>query len=103
MHIVSSRAYAFDFILSFFLPFSLEGALLLLCVKCWTDLVWAYTAGVEVGVAGGRVNGVLLKVFTDVLCGGLRQQPVDALPEEQQGRYNWQIYDTAASKIRELH
>lgn len=47
--------------------------------------MWAYTAGVEVGVAGGRVNGVLFKVFTDVFCGGLREQPVDTLPEEQQG------------------
>ena len=41
----------------------------------------AHTAGVKVGVAGGRVNGVLFKVFTDVLCGGLRQQTVDTLPE----------------------
>lgn len=49
--------------------------------------MWAYTAGVEVGVAGGRVNGVLFKVFTDVFCGGLRQQPVDTLPEEQRGRF----------------
>lgn len=49
--------------------------------------MWAYTAGVEVGVAGGRVNGILFKVFTDVLCGGLRQQPVDTLPEEQDSRY----------------
>lgn len=38
------------------------------------------TGGVEVGVAARRVNGVLLKVFTDVLCGGLWQQPVDTLP-----------------------
>lgn len=48
--------------------------------------MWAYAAGVEVGVACGGVDGVLFKVFTDVLCGGLRQQPVDTLPEEQQGR-----------------
>lgn len=61
--------------------------------------MWAYTAAVEVGVAGGRVNGVLFKVFTDVLCGGLRQQPVETLPEEQQNRYNLQIQDNAASKI----
>lgn len=33
--------------------------------------MWAHTAGVEVGVAGSRVNGVLFKVFTDVLWGGL--------------------------------
>lgn len=46
----------------------------------------AYTAGVEVGVAGCGVNGVLFKVFTDVLCGGLRQQPVNTLPEEGQKR-----------------
>lgn len=49
----------------------------------WTDLVWAHTARVEVGITTGRVNGVLFKVFTDVLWGGLRQQPVDTLPEEQ--------------------
>lgn len=53
----------------------------------WTDLVWAYTASVEVGVTCGWVNGVLLEVFTDVLCGGLRQQPVDTLSEEQQGKF----------------
>lgn len=63
----------------------------------------ANTAGVEVGVAAGRVNGVLFKVFTDVLCGGLRQQPVDTLPEEQQGRETFQFQDSAASKILELH
>lgn len=40
----------------------------------------ADTGGVEVGVAGGRIDGVLLKVLTDVLSCGLRQQPVDALP-----------------------
>lgn len=44
--------------------------------------MWAHTAGVEVGITTGRVNGVLFKVFTDVLWGGLRQQPVDTLPEE---------------------
>lgn len=65
--------------------------------------MWANTAGVEVGVAAGRVNGVLFKVFTDVLCGGLRQQPVDTLPEEQQGRETFQFQDSAASKILELH
>lgn len=43
--------------------------------------MWAHAAGVKVGVAGGRVNGVLFKVFADVLCGGLRQQAVDTLPE----------------------
>lgn len=48
--------------------------------------MWAYTGGVEVGVTSSRVNRVLFKVFTDVFCGGLRQQPVNALPEEQQGR-----------------
>lgn len=42
--------------------------------------MWAHTAGVEVRVAGGGVDGVLLKVFTDVLRGGLRQQPVQTLP-----------------------
>lgn len=48
--------------------------------------MWANTAGVEVGVAGGGVNGVLFKVFADVLCGGLRQQPVHTLPEETTGQ-----------------
>lgn len=38
------------------------------------------TGGVEVGVASCRIDGVLLKVLTDVFCCGLRQQPVDALP-----------------------
>lgn len=46
----------------------------------------AHTTGVEVGVAGRRINGILFKVFTDVLCGGLRQQPVDTLPGEGQNR-----------------
>lgn len=55
--------------------------------QAWTDLMWSYTVGVEVWVAGGRVNGVLVKIFTDVLCCGLRQQSVDTLPEEQQGRF----------------
>lgn len=40
----------------------------------------ADTGGVEVGVASGGIDGVLLKVLTDVLSCGLRQQPVDALP-----------------------
>lgn len=65
--------------------------------------MWANTAGVEVGVAAGGINGVLFKVFTDVLCGGLRQQPVDTLPEEQRGQDTFQIQDSAASKILELH
>lgn len=47
------------------------------------DLVWPDVAGVQVGVAGGRINAVLLKVLTDVVWGGLRQQPVNALPEEE--------------------
>lgn len=65
--------------------------------------MWAYTAGDEVGVAGGRVNGVLFKVFAYVFCGGLRQQSVNTLPEEQQGRYsyNCEIQDTVASKFME--
>lgn len=49
--------------------------------------MWPYTAGVQVGVAGGGVDGVLLKVFTDVLRGGLRQKPVDTLSEEQRSRF----------------
>lgn len=53
----------------------------------WTDLVWAHTAVVEVGVTCGWVNGVLLEVFTDVLCGGLRQKPVDTLSEEQHSTF----------------
>lgn len=47
------------------------------------DLVWPDVAGVQVGVAGGRVNAVLLKVLTDVVWGGLRQQPVNTFPEEE--------------------
>lgn len=54
--------------------------------ECWTDLMWAYTGGVEVGVTSSRINGVLFKVLTDVFCGGLRQQSINALPEEQKGR-----------------
>ena len=46
----------------------------------------AHAAGVEVGVACRRVDGVLFKVFADVLCGGLRQQAVNTLPEEEQGK-----------------
>ena len=42
--------------------------------------MWAYDTGVEVGVAGARLNGVLLKVFVDVFSGGLRQQPIQTLP-----------------------
>lgn len=41
--------------------------------------MWAHTVGVEVRVAGGGVDGVLLQVFTDVLRGGLREQPVQTL------------------------
>lgn len=44
--------------------------------------MWADVVDVQVGVAGDGVNAVLVKVFTDVLRGGLRQQPVNALPEE---------------------
>lgn len=40
--------------------------------ECWTDLVWTHAAGVQVGVAGSRINAVLLEVFIDVFCGGLR-------------------------------
>ena len=47
-----------------------------------TDLVRPYVAGGQVGVTGGGVDAVLLKVFTDVVWGGLRQQPVNALPED---------------------
>lgn len=50
-------------------------------LRC-TDLVWAHAAGVEVGVASGRIDGVLFKVLADVLRGGLRQQAVDTLPAE---------------------
>lgn len=49
--------------------------------------MWAYTAGVEVWVTCGWVNGVLLEVFTDVLGGGLRQKPVDTLSEEQHSTF----------------
>lgn len=42
--------------------------------------MWSHTGGVEVGVAAGRVDGVLLKVLADVLCGGLGQQAVQTLP-----------------------
>lgn len=42
-----------------------------------------YVVGVQVGVTGGGVDAVLLKVFTDVVWGGLRQQPVNTLPEEE--------------------
>lgn len=43
-------------------------------------LMWSYTGWVEVGVTCGGVYGVLLKVFWDIFCGRLRQQPIDALP-----------------------
>lgn len=43
-------------------------------------LMWSYTGWVEVGVTCGWVYGVLLKVFWDIFCGRLRQQPIDALP-----------------------
>lgn len=43
--------------------------------------MWAYVVDIKVGVAGDRVDAVLFKVFTDVLWRGLRQQPVNALPE----------------------
>lgn len=46
--------------------------------------MWTHTGGVEVGVAAGRVDGVLLKVLADVLCGGLGQQPVETLPAGQE-------------------
>lgn len=46
--------------------------------------MWTHTGGVEVGVAAGRVDGVLLKVLADVLCGGLGQQPVETLPARQE-------------------
>lgn len=46
-----------------------------------TNLVRPYVADVQVGVAGGWVDAVLLKVLTDVVWGGLRQQPVNTLPE----------------------
>lgn len=48
-----------------------------------TNLVGPYVAAVKVGVAGGRVDAVLLKVLTDVLRGGLGQQPVNALPGDE--------------------
>lgn len=47
-----------------------------------TNLVRPYVADGQVGVAGGGVDAVLLKVLTDVVRGGLRQQPVNALPGE---------------------
>ena len=52
-------------------------------MNCQPDLVWAYDAGVEVGVAGAGLYGVLLKVFADVFCCGLRQQPIQTLPGER--------------------
>lgn len=52
---------------------------------CGTNLVRPYVVEVQVGVAGGRVDAVLLKVFTDVVRGGLRQQPVNTLPGEEIG------------------
>lgn len=42
--------------------------------------MWPDAGGVEVGVASCRIDGVLLKVLTEVFCCGLRQQPVDAFP-----------------------
>lgn len=42
--------------------------------------MWSDAGGVEVGVASRGIDGVLLKVLTDVFRCGLRQQPVDALP-----------------------
>lgn len=47
--------------------------------------MWPCVADVQVGVAAGGVDAVLLKVFADVVWGGLRQQPVNALPEEDIG------------------
>lgn len=47
--------------------------------------MWTCVADVQVGVAAGGVDAVLLKVFADVVWGGLRQQPVNALPEEDIG------------------
>lgn len=51
--------------------------------------------GVEVGVAGCRVDGVLLEVLTDVFCCGLRQQPVDALPVTYRTRNDFVIIISA--------
>lgn len=45
--------------------------------------MWPHAVDIQVGVAGGGVDAVLLKVFTDVVWGGLRQQPVNTLPEEE--------------------
>lgn len=48
-----------------------------------TNLVRPYVVDVQVGVAGGGVDAVLLKVFTDVVWGGLRQQPINTLPVKE--------------------
>lgn len=56
-------------------------------------LMWSYTGWVEVGVTCGGVYGVLLKVFWDIFCGRLRQQPIDALPiiKKKKNRGHWGV------------
>lgn len=37
---------------------------------------------VDIGISGGRINAVMAEVFTHVLRGGLRKQPINAFPWE---------------------
>lgn len=47
-----------------------------------TYLLWPQEVDVDIGVSGGRINAVMAEVFTHVLWGGLRQQPINAFPWE---------------------
>lgn len=45
-------------------------------------LLWPQEVDVDVGISGGRINAVMAEVFTHVLWGGLRQEPINAFPWE---------------------
>jgi len=43
-------------------------------------LAKAEEVDVNIGISGDRVDAVLAEVFTHILRGGLRQQPINAFP-----------------------
>lgn len=45
-------------------------------------LLWPQEVDVDIGISGSRINAVMAEVFTHVLWGGLRQQPINAFPWE---------------------
>lgn len=45
-------------------------------------LLWPQEVDVDIGIPGGGINAVMAEVFTHILRGGLRQQPINTFPWE---------------------